>query len=247
MSRATHRLALLALAAGTSLAGGCDSAPSTCQTGQIQIVELEVGSGAIATDSSRVSLTYTGRLEDGREVANESELTVTLSETAPPGFRQGVAGMRENGRRRFTLPPNLGFGPDGGPVGIPACARLIFTVELHEVLPVGCSNNAPNVTIEDPVVGSGAEAVGTSRVTVNSTLSLLNGTIIETRSNAQFLLTDASVLAGIRQGIVGMRVGGQRRVFIPPNLGYGLAGLPTQGVPGCATLVYDVELIAVEP
>ena len=246
MSSRTHILATLALSAGAFIATGCDSGPATCQSGQIQIVELEVGSGIVATDSSRVNLTYTGRLEDGREVANESDVTVSLDETAPPGFRQGVAGMRENGRRRFTLPPNLGFGPDGGPVGIPACARLIFTVELHEVLPPGCNNNAPNVTIEDPLVGSGAEAVGTSRVTVNSTLSLLDGTTIETQTGDQFLLTDGDILTGIRQGIVGMRVGGQRRVFIPPNLGYGVAGIPGQ-VPACATLVYDVELLAVEP
>ncbi len=247
MSRRTHLLTLLgafALAAG---AGGCDSAPATCPAGTIQIVDLAAGAGTAANDSSRVNITYTGRLEDGREVANETEVTVSLSETAPPGFRQGVAGMRENGRRRFTLPPNLGFGPDGGPVGIPSCARLIFTVELHEVLPPGCNNNAPNVTIEDAVVGSGTEAGGTSLVTVNSTLSLLDGTEIDSRSAAQFRLNDGSQITGIRQGIVGMRVGGRRRVFIPPNLGYGPAGLPAQGVPGCAMLVYDVELLDVQP
>lgn len=246
MSSRTHILAQMALVAVAAVAGGCDSAPSTCSAGVIQSVDFQIGVGVAANDSSRVRLTSTATLEDGRLVSSDVDQTVSLSETVPIGFRQGVAGMRANGRRRFTLPPNLGFGPDGIPGVVPSCARLIFTVELHEVLPVGCSNNAPTVTIEDPLVGTGAEAVGTSRVTVNSTLSLFDGTIVESRSGAQFLLTDGSVLAGIRQGIVGMRVGGQRRVFIPPNLGFGAAGIPGQ-VPACATLVYDVELLAVEP
>lgn len=239
--------ALPALIAFAAFAvAGCDGGTETCAGGDIIVTELEVGTGFVADDSSRVSITYAGELEDGRQVANEGPVTVNLYETAPPGFRQGVAGMRENGRRRFRLPPSLGFGPDGGPAGIPACARLVFTVELHEVLAQGCNNTAPEVTIEDPVIGTGLEATSSSRVTVNSTLSLLDGTVIETRTDHTILLSDASVLEGIRLGIPGMREGGVRRVFIPPNFGFGAGGLPPT-IPPCAVLIYDVELITVLP
>jgi FKBP-type peptidyl-prolyl cis-trans isomerase len=239
-----------ALAAAMTLllvaTAGCDGGTETCPGGEIIITELQVGSGVVADDSSRVSVTYTGELEDGRQVANEGPVTVNLYETAPPGFRQGVAGMRENGRRRFRLPPSLGFGPDGGPAGIPSCARLVFTVELHDVLAPGCSNSAPDVITEDPVVGTGAQAMSNSRVRVNSTLSLLDGTVIETRTDQTLLLSDPSVLEGIRRGIPGMLEGGVRRVFIPPNFGFGAGGLPPT-IPPCATLIYDVELLEVLP
>jgi FKBP-type peptidyl-prolyl cis-trans isomerase FkpA len=119
-------------------------------------------------------------------------------------------------------------------------------VEVHDVLAPGCSNAAPDVTIEDRVVGTGVEATATSRVTVNSTLSLIDGTIIETRTNHTFMVNDPSVLEGIRLGIPGMREGGTRRVFIPPNLGFGVGGLPPT-IPSCAVLIYDVELLAVLP
>jgi len=244
--RASAFILLGALALACVSAAGCDSSPATCSDGQIQIVNLAAGAGTVANDSSRVRLTYTATLDDGRQVASEANVTVSLDETEPIGFRQGVAGMRENGRRRFILPPSLGFGPDGGPVGIPSCARLTFNVELHEVLPAGCSNTAPTVTIEDSEIGTGAEAQSTSRVVVNSTLSLFNGTIVEERSNAQLNLGDGSHILGIPRGIAGMLEGGRRRVFIPPNLGYGLAGIPGT-VPSCSSLIYDVELVTVLP
>jgi FKBP-type peptidyl-prolyl cis-trans isomerase FkpA len=52
-------------------------------------------------------------------------------------------------------------------------------------------------------------------------------------------------IEGWRRGIVGMRVGGQRRVIIPPDLGYGSAGSPPT-IPGNATLVFDIELRTVQ-
>ncbi|MBX3359578.1 MAG: FKBP-type peptidyl-prolyl cis-trans isomerase [Phycisphaeraceae bacterium] len=53
-------------------------------------------------------------------------------------------------------------------------------------------------------------------------------------------------IAGLRYGIEGMRVGGARRVTIPPHLGYGKTGAPAAGIPPGALLICDVELLELQ-
>ena len=59
-----------------------------------------------------------------------------------------------------------------------------------------------------------------------------------------FVLGVGRVIAGWDQGLVGMKVGGQRTLIIPPDLGYGAKGFGTM-IPPDTTLVFDVELIGV--
>jgi FKBP-type peptidyl-prolyl cis-trans isomerase len=61
----------------------------------------------------------------------------------------------------------------------------------------------------------------------------------------RFTVGAGQVIKGWDEGVLGMQVGGQRRLTIPPDLGYGAAG--SGEVPGNATLIFDVELLGIEP
>ena len=101
----------------------------------------------------------------------------------------------------------------------------------------------------DLVVGTGADAALTSRVTVSYTGWLYDtskpdgkGTQFDTSPNAPFALT--GVIAGWQRGVPGMKVGGQRRLIGPRELAYGSSGYGAS--PPYATLVFDIALLGVQ-
>ena len=105
----------------------------------------------------------------------------------------------------------------------------------------------------DIVVGSGAEALNGRRAIVNYTGWLYVTTTADNKGT-QFdtgtgyvrpVLGGGGVIVGFDRGIIGMRVGGQRRVIIPPELGYGTGGNGT-AIPGNATLIFELELLSVQ-
>jgi len=70
-----------------------------------------------------------------------------------------------------------------------------------------------------------------------------DGSEFDSSSGFDFMLGVGEVIKGWDKGIVGMRVGGKRQLVIPPKLGYGKRGSPP-GIPGDATLVFDVEVLS---
>lgn len=102
--------------------------------------------------------------------------------------------------------------------------------------------------IEDLVVGSGAEARAGQRVDVHYTGWLTNGTKFDSSVDRgrpfSFHLGEGQVIAGWDQGVEKMKVGGKRRLTIPPHLGYGARGAGGV-IPPNATLVFEVELLGV--
>jgi FKBP-type peptidyl-prolyl cis-trans isomerase len=100
--------------------------------------------------------------------------------------------------------------------------------------------------IEDITVGTGATAVAGDTLTVHYTGTFTNGQQFDSsvgRSPFTFRLGVGGVIAGWDQGLVGMRVGGRRRLIIPPSLGYGSQG--SGPIPGNSTLVFVVDLISI--
>jgi FKBP-type peptidyl-prolyl cis-trans isomerase len=133
--------------------------------------------------------------------------------------------------------------------------RLIVFSLLLSV--AACSSSTPSTPTTssapysqtDLVVGTGTAAVSTSRVTVSYTGWLYDstkadgkGTQFDSSPSASFLLS--SVIAGWQRGVPGMKVGGQRRLVIPPDLAYGSSG--SGPIPPNATLVFDIGLLAVQ-
>lgn len=97
--------------------------------------------------------------------------------------------------------------------------------------------------IQDITVGTGAEAVNLRTLGVTYTGWLVNGTKFDSNVGGaffSFVLGAGSVITGWDQGVLGMRVGGKRRLVIGSALGY--RGSGSGSIPPNATLVFDVEL-----
>jgi len=105
------------------------------------------------------------------------------------------------------------------------------------------------LVIEEVKEGTGAEAKAGGNVTVHYTGTLTNGTKFDSSLDRgepfKFRLGVGQVIQGWDQGVAGMKVGGKRKLTIPPQLGYGERGAGNV-IPPNATLVFDVELLDVE-
>jgi peptidylprolyl isomerase len=101
----------------------------------------------------------------------------------------------------------------------------------------------------DLKVGAGVTAKTGDKVSVHYVGTLENGTEFDSsrKRNQPFVFTlgQGQVIKGWDQGVVGMKVGGKRKLVIPPSLAYGERGRPS--IPPNSTLVFEVELLAVNP
>ncbi|MCE7735667.1 MAG: FKBP-type peptidyl-prolyl cis-trans isomerase [Candidatus Heimdallarchaeota archaeon] len=106
-----------------------------------------------------------------------------------------------------------------------------------------------NLLIEDVVEGSGTAAVQGKTVTVHYTGWLTNGKKFDSSLDRQqpfnFKLGAQQVIQGWDRGVQDMKVGGKRKLTIPPEMGYGAEGAGGGVIPPNATLVFEIELLSV--
>ena len=111
------------------------------------------------------------------------------------------------------------------------------------------TTTASGLVYEDLEVGTGPEAKAGMHVQVHYTGWLTDGQKFDSSKDLNdpfvFPLGARHVIAGWDEGVQGMKVGGVRKLTIPPELGYGARGAGGV-IPPNATLVFDVELLAVK-
>lgn len=112
----------------------------------------------------------------------------------------------------------------------------------------------PQVAGQDAIVGEGAEALPGSVVAVLYVGMLEDGTVFDSSANNNneplvFTLGSEGIIPGFQIGVNGMRVGGERRLSIPPELGYGAQDVTGPDgaviIPANSTLIFDVRLVEV--
>lgn len=145
-----------------------------------------------------------------------------------------------------TQTPDINFNPT------PLPTNAIISSPPKQPLTEEEMNNfqttASGLKLQDTVVGTGAEVKSGSTVTVNYLGTFMDGTKFDSsydrRAPFSTQIGVGVVIKGWDEGIVGMKVGGKRKLIIPPSLGYG--EVASGAIPPNSTLVFEVELLGVK-
>lgn len=248
-----------------SASTGCSRHDKWTTPSGLQVTELVEGEGELAKRGDVVSVLYTGWYVGGKQFISyqdrESPYQFRVGmKKVLPGFDEGVATMRPGGRRILVLPPELAFGEEGLPGTVPPDTWVKLEVELVGIRPMPSPpqpwNDAGHEILVtdtglqyvDFIVGAGDAPTLRSTVTVHYSAFLDDGTPFDSSyisgRPVTFAVGSGELIPGWLEGIMTMRVGGKRKLIIPPYLGYGDQGY-RDVIPGNATLIYDIELLAV--
>ena len=237
----------------------------------LEYIEVEAGTGPQAQPGDQVSVHYTGTLADGTEFdssAGGNPFTFVLGQgSVIPGWDEGIALMREGGKAQLIIPPDLAYGAnDYGP--IPGNSTLTFDVELVAVQAV--PTPAPTATPVPPtavdpedytVTDSGLQYILLQEgdgetpelgevATVHFTGWFEDGTLFANSrvgTPIQFIVGEEQIVPGWDEVVVLMQVGDLVQMVLPPELGLGEAGSPNGTIPPNSTLIFEMELLAIDP
>lgn len=130
----------------------------------------------------------------------------------------------------------------------PTPANVIINSPVPSSSPENFITMSDGLKIEDLIVGSGAEVKSGDTVTVNYLGTLTDGTKFDSSYDRNMPFTTqigvGQVIKGWDEGIVGMKVGGKRKLVIPSSLGYG--DQSAGSIPPNSTLIFEVELVSIK-
>ena len=144
-----------------------------------------------------------------------------------------------------------------------ARSPLFFTPVAAQTAPTGMASpeidkdsgkpvvtTASGLKYVDLVVGTGADVKSGDHVVVDYVGKLVNGTKFDASADHggtfDYVQGVTSLIPGWTEGTSTMKVGGERKLIIPPQLGYGQEGAG-DAVPPNATLIFDIKLVAIKP
>lgn len=243
--------------------------PSALPT-ELVITDLTDGTGTAAADGDTLIVHYVGvRSADGTEFDNSYDrgkpLPLTLgSGGVIQGWDQGLAGVKEGGRRQLDIPADLAYGdtpPESGAGVIKAGDALTFVIDVVKILPKPDPADAPDISIPptpnqteqtftDLIVGDGAGIEPGQTVAVHLlAFSAADGKLIDSSWDRGAPLTfvpgAGQYSPGLEKAVEGMKVGGRRQVNIPFADAFGEAGNEGLGLPASTDLIMVLDLVAV--
>jgi peptidylprolyl isomerase len=152
-----------------------------------------------------------------------------------------LVGMRQGGRRKVTIPPELAVFRGPPPQKAPRNATLVYEVQVLQVF---------SVEVTELKEGSGPAAKAGDTVSVHYTGTLRSDgkkfdSSLDRGQPLSFKLGSGQVIKGWDMGVAGMKAGGKRKLVIPADLAYGDRG-SGQNIPPGADLVFEVELLSIK-
>ena len=231
----------------------------------LRYIEIEAGDGRTPEAGDLITMHIVGMLEDGTVFADTPSqgepITASLTEEELfAGWVEGLLLMKEGGKARLVIPPELAFGSEGAGGFIPPDATITLDVELltAEAPPQPTAVDEGDLTETDSglryfdiVEGEGELPVTGQEVVVNYTAWLQDGGLFVASSDSvgeplTFALgSDLGVFPGWNEGVSTMKKGGKRYLVIPAELALGEQG--GGRVPPNATLIMEVELVDILP
>ncbi|HLJ55403.1 MAG TPA: FKBP-type peptidyl-prolyl cis-trans isomerase [Chthonomonadaceae bacterium] len=192
-------------------------------------------------DAAKTSTTTSAPMTAG----NTAPAVKSTIGPAPTGGKPAAAAGAPSGGKAAANETSAkpGAGKPAGAAGTAKAAAPAGLVGKEIVTPTG-------LHYIDEKIGTGAVAAPGKFVIVQYTGTLLNGAKFDSsydhpgKEPFMFTLGGGTVIAGWDEGIAGMRVGGKRKLIVPPNLGYKDKEQP--GIPPNSTLKFDVELVDME-
>jgi peptidylprolyl isomerase len=235
--------------------------------------DLKEGQGEACPEGAKVKVHYTGWLTDGTEFDSSKKRGPAEFplDGVIAGWTQGIPKMKVGGIRKLVIAPEKAYGNNQKGLIKPG-STLIFEIELlgfirprrtpppadltkladgsapneddPNLIPIGDSGlKYRDIKVGDgPVAPAGATVVMDYSGWLKSNGSMFDSSWKPDRTPLDNPLS--SLITGWQQGVPGMKVGGIRKLVIPPELGY--RNDPKPGIPAGSTLVFEIELLGIK-